>query len=321
MWNGTLVFRWSSIAGATGYQVNVNNQGWIPANRALAHQITGLRASESVSIQVRAIPGVVLGCDAAIGTAFQVYGQVCLFDLQYDSLRTIPIACYGGSTPIQFTSVNGTAPITYYIDGVAQRQNPIFSTIRAGAHFALGIDSLGCRDSLYFNLRQPDSLALSIATTPSTVGGATGTASITVTGGVPTYRYAWARGDTTATIRNLTPNTYIVTVTDANGCRKTATISIITNHLSDDLVGKCNIRVYPNPVLENRLTITLESQQKLENPLKLELRDALGRWISDLGQLSESARLELELPHLAKGAYFLIFQSGHLKTVKPIYIF
>lgn len=45
-----------------------------------------------------------------------------------------------------------------------------------------------------------------------------GTASVSVSGGTPNYSYIWSNNDTTASISNLLPGTYYVTITDSNGC-------------------------------------------------------------------------------------------------------
>jgi hypothetical protein len=46
-------------------------------------------------------------------------------------------------------------------------------------------------------------------------GGTTGSATVTVSGGISPYTYAWTGGGTTATKSNLLPGNYTVTVTDA----------------------------------------------------------------------------------------------------------
>ncbi len=63
----------------------------------------------------------------------------------------------------------------------------------------------------------------------ATCAVATGTITATATGGTPGYTYSWAAsGGTAATTTALSPGTYTVTVTDANGCSGTATGTIIT---------------------------------------------------------------------------------------------
>ncbi|MBL0051221.1 MAG: SprB repeat-containing protein [Bacteroidetes bacterium] len=54
-------------------------------------------------------------------------------------------------------------------------------------------------------------------------GNSNGAININVAGGTTPYTYSWSNGATTQNVTNLSPNTYTVTVTDANGC--TATLS------------------------------------------------------------------------------------------------
>src|SRR6185437_2380765 len=49
---------------------------------------------------------------------------------------------------------------------------------------------------------------------------------VTAGGGTPGYNYAWSNAATTSTINGLTAGTYNVTVTDANGCTGTATVTL-----------------------------------------------------------------------------------------------
>ena len=42
MSNGSITFRWRRIPGVPTYEVNVNNEGWIPANGFLEHRVDNL---------------------------------------------------------------------------------------------------------------------------------------------------------------------------------------------------------------------------------------------------------------------------------------
>jgi Peptidase C10 family/Spi protease inhibitor/Secretion system C-terminal sorting domain/SprB repeat len=53
-----------------------------------------------------------------------------------------------------------------------------------------------------------------------------GTASVMVSGGTPAYSYLWNNNATTDTILNLSPGSYQVTVSDAAGCKATATANV-----------------------------------------------------------------------------------------------
>lgn len=58
-------------------------------------------------------------------------------------------------------------------------------------------------------------------------GGDDGTATVTATGGMPPYAYAWSNGETTPTIENLAAGNYTVTVTDITGCTATTSVQIM----------------------------------------------------------------------------------------------
>ncbi|WP_460474348.1 hypothetical protein, partial [Emticicia fontis] len=51
-------------------------------------------------------------------------------------------------------------------------------------------------------------------------------ASITVSGGTPGYTYQWSNGGTTAEITGIGAGTYTVTVTDANKCTITGSVTL-----------------------------------------------------------------------------------------------
>jgi len=55
-----------------------------------------------------------------------------------------------------------------------------------------------------------------------------GSATVTTTGGNLPYTIVWDNGETTPTITGLAPNTYTVTVSDANGCASTNSVLITT---------------------------------------------------------------------------------------------
>ncbi|MDX2002379.1 MAG: PKD domain-containing protein [Chitinophagales bacterium] len=68
--------------------------------------------------------------------------------------------------------------------------------------------------------------------TNATCTAANGSATVTGTGGVTPYTFRWGTSpiQTTATASNLTAGSYIVTVTDANGCTGTSSVVIGTNN-------------------------------------------------------------------------------------------
>ncbi|MBK8722127.1 MAG: hypothetical protein IPL95_07580 [Saprospiraceae bacterium] len=74
--------------------------------------------------------------------------------------------------------------------------------------------------------------------------GNDGSANVAVSGGTVNYTYLWSNGGTTASINNLIAGTYTVTVTDANGCKKTS--SVVVNQPTDLVIStsKTDVKCY-----------------------------------------------------------------------------
>ncbi|MCB9329608.1 MAG: gliding motility-associated C-terminal domain-containing protein [Lewinellaceae bacterium] len=89
----------------------------------------------------------------------------------------------------------------------------------------------GCSVTAGFVLGQPDSLSIAIVTQngPSCQFQNDGTILVAGSGGTggPNYTYTWSGGlPNGATQQNLTPGTYTVTMTDANGCMDSTSIAL-----------------------------------------------------------------------------------------------
>ena len=113
----------------------------------------------------------------------------------------------------------------------------------AATHTVTITNEEGCSDTVSVEIDEPlVSLEASLASKVDVncAGDSTGTARISVTGGTTPYTYTWPAGVSTGANDsigiNLTSNiTYIVTVTDFNGCEDTAAFEI--DDLSDVMVS------------------------------------------------------------------------------------
>ncbi|MFZ1424963.1 MAG: SdrD B-like domain-containing protein [Saprospiraceae bacterium] len=83
---------------------------------------------------------------------------------------------------------------------------------------------------------------VTVATTPSCIAQNNGTATANVSGGLAPYSYNWNNGQVTQIISGLGASTYSVTVTDANGCSKTANGAVVEQGISSltAVPGPCN---------------------------------------------------------------------------------
>jgi hypothetical protein len=121
----------------------------------------------------------------------------------------------GGTMPYNYTWSNGDT--TASITGVA-----------AGIYTITITDANGCADSSSVTITEPTVLVSSsvvdsnLTCNSSADGGATTAA----TGGTMPYTYAWSNGDTTTSITGVSAGTYTVTLTDANGCMDSSSVTI-----------------------------------------------------------------------------------------------
>jgi hypothetical protein len=103
------------------------------------------------------------------------------------------------------------------------------SNLSAASYTLTVTDSKGCIGTQVFNITQPAPLTATMSHTNVSCNGANdGTATTTVSGGTAGYTYTWGPGGAnTQTATNLYANTYIVTVTDANGCTISNSVQVL----------------------------------------------------------------------------------------------
>jgi hypothetical protein len=124
--------------------------------------------------------------------------------------------------------LNGAANVVYPGFPVIQT----ISGLAPGNHTIDIIDANNCTysgNTIIQLITEPAQLTTSTnQTNVSCNGGNDGTATVTVGGGTPGYSYSWNSIpiQTTATATNLSAGTYVCTVTDANGCNTSASVTI-----------------------------------------------------------------------------------------------
>lgn len=136
------------------------------------------------------------------------------------------VLCFGGSTGSAAASGSGgTAPYSFVWS--TGSTNAAINNLTAGSYSVTITDANGCTATNTTTVTQPPVLNVTLnATALVCTGASNGSASATATGGTQPYTYAWSNGGSSSTINNLGAGTFTVTVTDANGCQKTATATI-----------------------------------------------------------------------------------------------
>ena len=140
------------------------------------------------------------------------------------------VSCNGGSNGTTSVTASGGTPSYSY----AWSTSPVQTTfqainLQAGIYTVTVTDVNNCTTTTSATVIEPSLLtATAISTNVSCNGGSNGTATVTTTGGTPGYSYSWNTNplQTSGQAIQLKAGTYIVTVTDANGCTTTSNASV-----------------------------------------------------------------------------------------------
>lgn len=156
------------------------------------------------------------------------------------------IKCYGGQDGTASVTANGgTAPYSYLwsngsTGATAGNMNP-------GTYTVTITDANGCSDTETVQVNEPAELQLAASTLGnSCMNEATGSAEAVASGGTTPYTFAWSTTPPQygTNVQQLSPGTYTVTVTDDNGCVKTASITINGFPLPNVEAGPDRIHCY-----------------------------------------------------------------------------
>jgi SprB-like repeat protein/peptidase C25-like protein len=218
------------------------------------------------------------------------FGIELITDCQGNS--EIDVMIYGGTPPYsyQITPQPPIPPATFYT---------IFVT-----------DAEGCTAIISGETPPFTPVTVSISHTNETVAGANdGTATATPAGGIPPYEYLWSDGQTTQTATGLAPGDYTVTVTDANGCTSTESVTIEAGvDAVEEIPGLRSLNLFPNPAGG---VVHLELVLENADEVRLELTDATGKRLRNepLGMGTRFDR-QLDLGGYPGGVYLLKIWVG-----------
>jgi hypothetical protein len=155
------------------------------------------------------------------------------------------VQCFGQSNgAIDVTVTQGTPNYSYFWDNGANTQD--LNNIPSGTYRLTLVDGNGCTAYGSFDVLQPAQLNLSAVVTDVTTN-TPGSIDLSVTGGVPTYLFAWSNGVNTEDLSNLNAGVYDVTVFDANGCTSNTQVTVLDLTASIEENQNTEVSVYPNP--------------------------------------------------------------------------
>ncbi|MFN0174275.1 MAG: choice-of-anchor L domain-containing protein [Saprospiraceae bacterium] len=175
------------------------------------------------------------------------------------------VPCAGAPTgSINTTVTGGQGPYNYLWQGPSPIGNiPDPTGLAPGSYFVTVTDGYTCTDTQTFTVTSPPALIPSI----QSIQGVNcfnpngGNINLNVTGGVPNYSYLWSNAVTDQDPQNLGAGTYTVTITDGNGCTKTATAVV-----PSDFAAPTAVTSPPNSITCSLPNVTLDGTGSSSGP-------------------------------------------------------
>jgi predicted ribosome-associated RNA-binding protein Tma20 len=209
-------------------------------------------------------------------------------------------------TSLTFTATG--APNLVWNNGITNGMP--FNATTAGSYIVTGTDANGCVDK--------DTLVLTLNANPSINLGSDMTicsnqfpVNLNGPGGYPSY--SWSNGATTQNTTGMQAGSYILTVTNANGCQDKDTVVIISNPcLSVTENNTFEYTMYPNPASHSVFVETNAASSEVV------IYAANGQVL--LIQQNTSAAFTVNLADLADGMYWLKVSTGEGTATKQLVI-
>ncbi len=215
--------------------VTLNIAGGVPpyeVNWSNGVMNTGVMSSDIIdNLAVGNYSAIVIdanGCQAGPFSTSLIVSAVSV-----DSLSLRNVSCIGGGMDGSITvgGAGGTGPYTFLWNDPAASTTASLDNLSPGIYCVTINDVNMCPDARCFEILAPNEPTIdNFDVTPvECPNDMTGEITVNVTpGNAPVQNYAWNTGQSGATISNLGPGEYIVTVTADDGCTATDAVTLTT---------------------------------------------------------------------------------------------
>ena len=155
-------------------------------------------------------------------------------DIPTSTFTTQNPICFGNGAIASYTGT-GIPAATYSWNfggasatpGTGQGPQQLTGTAGQNYNVSLQVTQNGCTSTVTNgSITIPTALNAGMSNTNSTCGNSNGSATVTPTGGWGNYSFLWNNTSTNATINSVPSGTYLVTVTDQNGCTQTGSTTV-----------------------------------------------------------------------------------------------
>jgi gliding motility-associated-like protein len=211
-----------TCAGLTNGTASVSISGGTPSYTVnWSNSTTGMTTS---GLGVGTYTAIVTDSNNCVSTATVTIDEPTPIAITFTD--NSPSACTSSTGSVTANATGGTGVITYSWSTGATGQT--LGNVPAGSYTVTATDANNCTKQASVNIVTVNGPTLTpVATTTVTChGGSNGTASVSISGGTPSYTVNWSGGATGTTATGLSGGVYTVTVTDASSCVSIDTVSI-----------------------------------------------------------------------------------------------
>jgi len=232
------------------------------------------------------------------------------------STSVLDVLCAGENDgEVTVSAEGGTGSFQFSDDGNNFSGNNVFDDLLAGDYTFFVQDENGCSAGADATVAEGGAISITGIVSEGDVTGE-GSIDITVTGGTPPYEYEWigpeVSGTTDADLEGISSGTYIVEVTDDNGCSNSESFNLTTD--VQEIAAGLTASIFPNPSQGLFVVDIAGSMQNLSIPYQVV--DAGGRvlledqWNVGAG----SFRTTLDLTSAEAGMYRLVMMANGRPT-------
>ncbi len=206
--NGSAVV--NPVGGTPGYT-------FLWSNNQTGNTATNL-CSGVYAVQIRDGNGCVNTTNVVVNSASGITGETII---------ATDVTCSGSCDgTANVTAIGGVGTISYnWVHDNSTSQT--ITNLCAGTYFCNMTDANGCSRTASVVIGSTTTLTISSQVTPSSCSSNTGSVTVNVSGGTGVYTYTWLPSGSTATVTNLAPGSYTLTVSDGN-CSQTQVYSIVS---------------------------------------------------------------------------------------------
>ncbi|MBK8722128.1 MAG: T9SS type A sorting domain-containing protein [Saprospiraceae bacterium] len=159
-------------------------------------------------------------------------------------LNKSDVKCHSGNDATITSEVTGGKQSYSYLWNTGATTASL-SNLTAGNYSITVTDANGCTKSSSIEINQPTEILIDLTSVSIKCNGQnTGSIAANVSGGTTGYSYLWSNGATTSSINNLVAGTYSVTITDANGCKKTKSLTLQEPSILDGTITKIDVKCF-----------------------------------------------------------------------------